>query len=1844
MKHIRFHARTAMLLLVVLLTTATAWAQQTVYQDGNVSIVQNSGGWQILIGKTVVGHGDGTLDVNNLPPAFQDMLQFYATQKEPAAKKNRGLSKAVPDNHIYGPLLTTTWNQREPYNLLCPKITIQEQGSGITKELLTLTGCSTTSSAQILNYYGYCNPFSVNSNDDPDNFKRTVNEQNMVEPYISSQYVSGVTLEENGEVSYKVNFPEYTPDFSKMDYDNNELAMLNVGVAFAQKAMLGTGGTGTPLDYQSAAFNKYFGYNAELTSFGPTNNGNLSAKDNVIATNIKQARPMLMCGNKADGGGHSYIIDGYNPENGEWHFNYGWGGSSDGWFSSSLYPNSIWVITTFPDFSEAVSMTNYPVDKLVITNRDNQTVTELTSVNGTEYEFATTEPLETGEYEFYFQYSDNTNIAPYTAGKEIQIKAGELNYRKHGLFSTTPAIFTLDGSYNLIFKHDLYHGEITIQAIKQQFTISGIATDDENKPVKGVVITTANVIPVEKVISIQTEKNGWSPLNGTTDMPFYPTTKYLSGFNFPLTIPYGTKGGDVTVAILDQSKTPLWQKTIARDEFKSSNIIKFDDLLEVAKGQRYYLRVSSVGTDDGGLWGYEWYNNDPVHTIYGYDDYFVTTDENGAYTYTVPISWSGTLNALSNEIEFNTQTIDNVTENLSGKNFEQQGLYRVTIFGSALDSYGKPVEGAVITEASDIPKEKIVSEIGNNAHEVLTSAHATFKAKTNYLTRLFLSTFVYSGNPGNMTVSILDKNNIVLWSETTSVEEHSQYKNIGCLKVIPDETYTIKVDAENNGGLYTYEPYQVKDENDKVTDRIIKHTVYGVDEYFVKTNSEGKYTYTADNSPWSGTLNAYSSVTKFNSLEFDEVSSNQLDQDFHSLTKYISGKVLDSHGHPIEGAYITEHDNTLTERVISEQADNGHATYNWLSSYKPIKFTPTKDSYLTKLSIFGWLNGNEASDLKVIITDASDNEVWQKLVSSANVKFDASAHLVIPIGDDKAVKVNANTEYVIKFEQGNTIVAYDVEGVIVHSIYGADIYAQTDETGSYTYSVTSPWKGSLNAISGNLKFNTLSFNGITESQTDQDFNCITKYISGKVLGKDNNPIAGVIITDNDKMPEPEIISQNVEPSTGGGTAVYIENHEVTINPTVNYLTKIFVESFIQDNPKGNYTVEILDKSRFGIWSKTMDENTFSTSVTPENPIHVTPGEPYYLKISVANTSGTWAINIYDGKMRYKVWGVSYEKTNSDGSYSYPVTTPWSGTLHAFSGDKKFNTLTFSGVSSNLTDKDFKENAQNIEYYSVTYKVDGEIYQTVGELQEGDDIPSLAEVPTKNGYVFKGWNPALPTTMSKGNLEVEAQWYKSLDNSDITVADIPSKTYNATAYTPSITVMDNGEALTGSDYEVSIPSNCIDAGEYTVTITGKGDNYAGEIKKTFSITRANLIVRADDNDKKYGDPDPKLTATIEGLLDGANIEYTVYRAEGEKVGDYAINVTGDAVQWNYNITYQSGQFAIINKKTLYGALIITENEKGKTAVLNADYNETTETMEITEAIQDISTLTYTRKFTKDATATVMLPFDFDVKDFKGTFRTLQSVAYDEEKKRWEATPSDAIEPEKGKLKANTPYIFIPTEDCGPFTFSDVTIIKPDFNNDNEITASTEAEKWELVGVYHYKVWSERMATEYGFAAIAGKGVDQDGNYMGNIEIGEFVRAGENSKIKPTRCFLRYSGSGELAQSKSTTELPDRIVLVLPDETASVIDPDDPSNNLDDNGDIKTPTSEINHNTIDAKVWAYDKTIYIEAQPNVAYSVIGLNGSVLINGITAADREEVRLSVKHDGVVIVVVVGKSFKIKY
>ncbi|MBE5764638.1 MAG: hypothetical protein E7339_03425 [Clostridiales bacterium] len=123
------------------------------------------------------------------------------------------------------------------------------------------------------------------------------------------------------------------------------------------------------------------------------------------------------------------------------------------------------------------------------------------------------------------------------------------------------------------------------------------------------------------------------------------------------------------------------------------------------------------------------------------------------------------------------------------------------------------------------------------------------------------------------------------------------------------------------------------------------------------------------------------------------------------------------------------------------------------------------------------------------------------------------------------------------------------------------------------------------------------------------------------------------------------------------------------------------------------------------------------------------------------------------------------------------------------------------------------------------------------------------------------------------------------------------------------------SLTENDgYTTSIPQGT-NAGDYTVWYYVQGDaNHNDSAKDTVSvnIAKAPLTVTADAKIKSYGDENPTLTYTAEGLLGGDTLTGALSREEGENVGSYAITL-GTLSADNYTISFEGADFTIQAKE-------------------------------------------------------------------------------------------------------------------------------------------------------------------------------------------------------------------------------------------------------------------------------------------------------------------------------------------
>ena len=196
--------------------------------------------------------------------------------------------------------------------------------------------------------------------------------------------------------------------------------------------------------------------------------------------------------------------------------------------------------------------------------------------------------------------------------------------------------------------------------------------------------------------------------------------------------------------------------------------------------------------------------------------------------------------------------------------------------------------------------------------------------------------------------------------------------------------------------------------------------------------------------------------------------------------------------------------------------------------------------------------------------------------------------------------------------------------------------------------------------------------------------------------------------------------------------------------------------------------------------------------------------------------------------------------------------------------------------------------------------------------------------TTNGYgqwitlVFNPGSANLGTSKYEGSYQVEITGLKSastgesaslayqvdfadptasLSNGNATIAAIPDQVYTGGAIEPALTVTCEGDTLVaGEDYTVSY-SNNTNAGEASVTITGKGV-YSGTATATFQITGATMddaVVTGLSQTTYNGQAQtPAPTVTLGGKTLASGTDYTVSYSNNTNAGEASVTITGKGV--------------------------------------------------------------------------------------------------------------------------------------------------------------------------------------------------------------------------------------------------------------------------------------------------------------------------------------------------------------
>ena len=292
-----------------------------------------NGGYVIISGddrtEPILGYVEqGSFDSDNIPENMRSLLQGYADEikyiidnniqpNSPLLKKR---NKVSGTKHSVGEMLTTRWNQGSPYNILCPKYYKKEDGT----QHFPATGCTATAMAQLMYFYRY-----------PEKTKAAI-------PAHSNTYTYTDAADGNQTKTTTVSV-KAIPRNTVIDWDNmrdtyswNGEANANVQDTAVARLMLMCGqsvkmgwGPSSGANFSAEAYINYFGY-ASGAYVGERYNYNIDDWFDAIYNEIDQGYPVLISG-FSSGGGHAFVIDGFDGDN-LFHLNWGWGGGSNGWF------------------------------------------------------------------------------------------------------------------------------------------------------------------------------------------------------------------------------------------------------------------------------------------------------------------------------------------------------------------------------------------------------------------------------------------------------------------------------------------------------------------------------------------------------------------------------------------------------------------------------------------------------------------------------------------------------------------------------------------------------------------------------------------------------------------------------------------------------------------------------------------------------------------------------------------------------------------------------------------------------------------------------------------------------------------------------------------------------------------------------------------------------------------------------------------------------------------------------------------------------------------------------------------------------------------------------------------------------------------------------------------------------------------------------------------------------------------------------------------------------------------------------------------------------------------------
>ena len=240
-------------------------------------------------------------EINSIRSAKIEATEIMANRWNHYLNSNEDLLLATKADRNVDPLLTNTWNQDSPYNLLCP-----EDEDGPSGHVYA--GCVATAMSMIIYHYQYpvhgfgsksyyCYPYGTLSAD----FENTYYDWDAMKDAIGNSSAEQSILA-IAELQYQCG--------------------VSVSMGYAPD------GSGAYSYNVPSALSNYFGYTS--AQYVQKDSYSNSVWQSMVIDQLDANHPLYYSG-QSDDGGHAFACDGYQGTD-MFHFNFGWSGSGNGFY------------------------------------------------------------------------------------------------------------------------------------------------------------------------------------------------------------------------------------------------------------------------------------------------------------------------------------------------------------------------------------------------------------------------------------------------------------------------------------------------------------------------------------------------------------------------------------------------------------------------------------------------------------------------------------------------------------------------------------------------------------------------------------------------------------------------------------------------------------------------------------------------------------------------------------------------------------------------------------------------------------------------------------------------------------------------------------------------------------------------------------------------------------------------------------------------------------------------------------------------------------------------------------------------------------------------------------------------------------------------------------------------------------------------------------------------------------------------------------------------------------------------------------------------------------------------